>query len=132
MQRVVLLVHNKAKETISLRHFNVSVAPAGLTKGVKALVSGKAPPDLSGFTDVADFVERAGYASESEGEDAAAGRVEVGQAVGRNNPANRTSRIRLHEVSPCRMISWCAARATAVLTPRFGVRRWGRGWSCSC
>lgn len=98
MQRVVLLVHNKAKDTISMRHFNVSVAPSGLTKGVKALVSGKAPPDLSGFADVADFVERAGYASESEGEDAAAGRVELGQALGRNNAPDRTSRVRLHEV----------------------------------
>lgn len=96
---MVLMVHNKEKETISLRHFSVSVKPSGLTKGVKALVQGKTLPDLSNFTDIADFVERSGAASESEAEDADASRLTLGQPLGRHNLANRTSRVRLHEVS---------------------------------
>jgi ribosome biogenesis protein SSF1/2 len=98
MQRVVLLVHNKEEGTISLRHFCISVAASGLTKGVKALVQGKQLPDLSRFEDVADFIEKAGFASESEGEDAAASRVTMATDLGRTNMAQRTSRVRLHEV----------------------------------
>jgi ribosome biogenesis protein SSF1/2 len=95
------MVHNKDKGTISLRHFSVSTRPSGLTKGVKALVLGKKLPDMSSFTDVADFVERAGFASESEGEDAEASRVTLRQHLGRHNIAHRTSRVRLHEVCTC-------------------------------
>lgn len=100
VQRVILLVHNKESDTISLRHFCISVAPSGLTKGIKALVQGKALPDLSRFNDIADFIERSGYASESEGEDAAASRVTLGQNLGRINLAQRQSRVKLHEVRP--------------------------------
>jgi ribosome biogenesis protein SSF1/2 len=95
---VILLSCDPDTELISLRHFCISVTPSGLTKGVKALIQGHKLPDLSGFTDVADFIEKAGYASESEGEDAAASRVTMGQDVGRANFAQRTSRIKLHEV----------------------------------
>jgi ribosome biogenesis protein SSF1/2 len=98
LQRVILLTHNKEKDTISLRHFCISVAPSGLTKGIKALVQGKVLPDLSRFNDIADFVERSGYASESEGDDAAASRVTLGQNLGHNNLAQRQSRVKLHEV----------------------------------
>ena len=110
-QRVVLLTHNKAADTISLRHYCISVARSGLTKGVKALVGGRDVPDLSRFNDVADYIEKAGFASESEGEDAAASRVETGVAKG----GAKTWRVRLHEAR-CRLYpgtwssSGCAAR----------------------
>ena len=55
-------------------------------------------PDLSQFTDVAEFIERSGYGSESDGEDAAASRVTLSQTLGRGNLALRTSRIKVHEV----------------------------------
>jgi hypothetical protein len=93
---VVLLSHNKSTDTISLRHYTISLTPSGLTKGIKALVTGqKAPPDLSRFASVADFVEKAGYASDSDVEDAA--KVQVQQS---GNSTQR-SRVRLHEVRPC-------------------------------
>ena len=98
MQRVVLLVHHKEAGTISVRHYCISVAPSGLSKGVKALVEGKKLPDLSKYTDIADYIERAGMASESEGEDAAASRVTLAQDLGRTNMAQRKSRVKLHEV----------------------------------
>lgn len=110
MQRVILLVNNKESGTLSLRHYCISVAPCGLTKGIKALVQAKALPDLSRFTDVADFVEKAGYATESEGEDAAVSKVTLAQNIGKTNLAQRQSRVKLHEV--CSDISFrglCAA-----------------------
>lgn len=98
MQRVVLLTYSKTSDTISFRHYCVSVTPSGLSKGVKALVQRGDVPDLSGFTDLADYVERGGYGSESEGEEAAASRVTLSQSLGRGNLSQRTSRIKLHEV----------------------------------
>lgn len=93
VQRVVLLSHSRATDTISLRQYTISLAPTGLTKGIKALVTGKAaPPDLSRFASVADFVEKAGYASDSDVEDAA--KVQVQQRKG----GSQRSRVRLHEV----------------------------------
>ncbi len=71
---------------------------AGLHKSIKQLVQGKAAPDLGALQDVADFVTRSGYGSESEGEDAEASRVMLAQGLGRGNVAARQSRIRLHEV----------------------------------
>ena len=91
-------MHNKEAQTISVRHYCISVAPSGLTKGVKALVEGKKLPDLSKYTDIADYIEKSGMASESEGEDAAASRVTLGQDLGRTNVAQRKSRVKLHEV----------------------------------
>lgn len=91
LQRIVLLSHNKGSDTVSLRHYCISLTPAGLTKGIKALVTTKAAPDLSQFSSVADFVERAGYASDSDPDEATrvtAPHAERGQA----------SRVRLHEV----------------------------------
>jgi ribosome biogenesis protein SSF1/2 len=98
MQRVVLLSYNKEQNTISFRHYSVSLAPSGLTKGVKALLHKNNVPDLSHFSSVSEFVEKAGYGSESEGEEAAAARVSIGSVHGGN--AAKRSRVRLHEVRP--------------------------------
>eukprot|EP00892_Ulva_mutabilis_P007000 jgi/Ulvmu1/4672/UM002_0403.1 len=92
-QRIVLLSHNKATDTVSMRHYCISLAPAGLTKGIKALVTSKAAPDLSQFSSVADFVERAGYASDSDADDAA-------QVTAPQTSRGQASRVRLHEIGP--------------------------------
>lgn len=93
VQRVVLMSHNKDTDTISLRHYTISLTPTGLTKGIKSLVTGKAKtPDLSKFASVADFVEKAGYASDSDAEDAA--KVQVHH----KSSSSQRSRVRLHEV----------------------------------
>lgn len=76
---------------MSLRHYCISLTPAGLTKGIKALVTSKAAPDLSHFSSVADFVQRAGYASDSDVDDAA-------RVAAPHSERGQSSRVRLHEV----------------------------------
>lgn len=99
-QRVVLLSYDKASATISLRHYSISVAPSGLRKSLKGLLTRRDLPDLGLMTDIAEYVTRSGYASESDGEDADAARVALAQDLGKGNAAGRQSRVRLHEIGP--------------------------------
>ncbi|GFR45635.1 hypothetical protein Agub_g7043, partial [Astrephomene gubernaculifera] len=99
-QRVVLLSRDKDTGIIRLRHYGISVAPSGLRKSVKGLLSRREVPDLSGFRDVSEFVTKSGYGSESEGEDAETSRVTLASDLGRGNVASRQSRVRLHEMGP--------------------------------
>ncbi|GIL97172.1 hypothetical protein Vretimale_2907, partial [Volvox reticuliferus] len=99
-QRVVLLSRDKESGVIRLRHYSIAVAPSGLRKSVKALLSNREVPDLGTFRDVSEFVTKSGYGSESEGEDAEASRVTLAQNMGRGNVAARQSRVRLHELGP--------------------------------
>ncbi|GLC37337.1 hypothetical protein PLESTM_000570100 [Pleodorina starrii] len=99
-QRVVLLSRDKETGIIRLRHYSIAVAPSGLRKSVKALLSRREVPDLGSFRDVSEFVTKSGYGSESEGEDAEASRVTLAQDLGRGNVASRQSRVRLHELGP--------------------------------
>ncbi len=64
-QRVVLLARDKETGLISLRHFTISVAPSGLRKSLKGLLTKREAPDLGKCADVADFVTKSGYASVS-------------------------------------------------------------------
>ncbi|GFH07587.1 brix domain-containing protein, partial [Haematococcus lacustris] len=99
-QRVVLLALDKATGVIRLRHYTISLAPSGLRKGLKGLLQRSSLPDMSSMQDVAEFMTRGGYGSESEGEEAEASRVTLGQDLGKGNAAGRASRVRLHEVGP--------------------------------
>lgn len=100
-QRIVLLNHDKESGRISLRHYSIGVAPTGLKKSLKGLLTQrKDVPDLSAMTDVSDFITKSGYGSESEGEDAEASKVTLGQDMGKGNMASRQSRIRLYEIGP--------------------------------
>ncbi|KAJ9530965.1 hypothetical protein QJQ45_028746 [Haematococcus lacustris] len=85
---------------IRLRHYTISLAPSGLRKGLKGLLQRSSLPDMSSMQDVAEFMTRGGYGSESEGEEAEASRVTLGQDLGKGNAAGRASRVRLHEVGP--------------------------------
>eukprot|EP00198_Chlamydomonas_reinhardtii_P009173 XP_001698510.1 predicted protein [Chlamydomonas reinhardtii] len=62
-QRVVLLSRDKESGLIRLRHYGISVAPSGLRKSVKGLLSRREVPDLSAFRDVSEFVTKSGYGS---------------------------------------------------------------------
>ncbi|PNH02398.1 Peter Pan-like protein, partial [Tetrabaena socialis] len=99
-QRVVLLSRDKESGVIRLRHYCISVAPSGLRKSVKGLLSQREVPDLGAFRDVSEFITKSGFASESEGEDAEVSRVTLSQDLGRGNVASRQSRVRLHEMGP--------------------------------
>ena len=43
----MLLSYDKATQRISLRHYSITAAPSGVSKGVKSLVNQRAVPDLS-------------------------------------------------------------------------------------
>lgn len=122
-QRVVLVSRDAAgpdPSRVSVRHFSVSVAPSGLRRPIKDLLTSRRGgsanrplPDLGGMADAAELLADAGYGSESEGEDAEAARVAVAvggskkqQAAANSSAAaaapaaTRQSRVRLHEVGP--------------------------------
>lgn len=98
-QRVLLLDYNKSTGRISMRHFSIAVAPSGVSKNLKQLLARKDLPDMGRMADVAEFLTRSGYGSESEGEDAEQSRVELPQEAGAKQGA-RQSRVRLYEVGP--------------------------------
>ena len=63
LQRILLLSYDKASKRIHLRHYSVSAQPSGVSKGVKALVSQRAVPDMSHVQDVSEFLSKSGYGS---------------------------------------------------------------------
>jgi len=97
-QRVVLLNHNPETGRISMRHYNIGVQPSGVSKGIRNLVQRKSLPDMSSMADVSEFIAKAGYGSESEGDEAAESRITLAQDMGRGNLATKQSRVKLHEV----------------------------------
>eukprot|EP01023_Acetabularia_acetabulum_P048771 TRINITY_DN5169_c0_g1_i10.p1 TRINITY_DN5169_c0_g1~~TRINITY_DN5169_c0_g1_i10.p1 ORF type:complete len:456 (-),score=69.48 TRINITY_DN5169_c0_g1_i10:134-1417(-) len=99
-KRVVLFDYNKESGMLSLRHYGIQVAPTGVSKGVKALVQRKALPDLSGYNNISEFIQKAGYGSESEGEEAEMSKVTLPQTFGRGNIEEHRSRVRLQEIGP--------------------------------
>ena len=70
--------------------------------------------------DVADYLTKGGYGSESEGEDAADSRVMLERDMGRGNLAARQSRVRLQEVT-------AMAKGTWTHLPLFRRECWPRG-----
>ncbi|KAL4451376.1 hypothetical protein ABPG77_009448 [Micractinium sp. CCAP 211/92] len=98
-QRVLLLDYNKQSRRISMRHYSIAVAPSGVSKNLKHLLARKDLPDMGRMADVAEFLTRSGYGSESEGEEAEQSRVELPAEAGAR-PGARQSRVRLYEVGP--------------------------------
>ncbi|KAL4420706.1 hypothetical protein ABPG75_010362 [Micractinium tetrahymenae] len=98
-QRVLLLDYNKGSGRISMRHYSIAVAPSGVSKNLKHLLARKDLPDMGRMADVAEFLTRSGYGSESEGEEAEQSRVELPAEAGAR-PGARQSRVRLYEVGP--------------------------------
>jgi ribosome biogenesis protein SSF1/2 len=119
-QRVVLVSRDAAgpdATKVSVRHYSVSVAPSGLRRPIKDLLTSRRGgsanrplPDLGGMADAAELLAEAGYGSESEGEDAEAARVALPASSSKKGaaaasasgqaPATRQSRVRLHEIGP--------------------------------
>ncbi len=63
LQRILLLSYDKASKRIHLQHYSVSAQPGGVSKGVKALISQRAVPDVSHVQDVSEFLSKSGYGS---------------------------------------------------------------------
>tara|TARA_B110000977_G_C11089844_1_gene496318 strand:- start:6072 stop:7634 length:1563 start_codon:yes stop_codon:yes gene_type:complete len=102
-QRAVLIDYNKETNRFQFRHYSISAAPTGANKHLRKLLQTRQAPDLGALTDVSEFFERAGDisdASDSEGEDAVAARVDLTQDYNRVAKAESRSRVILQEIGP--------------------------------
>ncbi|XP_043698519.1 peter Pan-like protein [Telopea speciosissima] len=98
-QRIVLLNYNKETKLIDFRHYSIRLQPIGVSRRLRKFVLNHQAPDLKSLQDVSDFVTRAGYGSESEGDDEAA-TVSLPSDLGRVNRASTKSAVKLQEIGP--------------------------------
>jgi len=101
-QRVLLLEYSPDTKRISLRHYSIAVKAAGVAKNLKKLLDRKQDAlNLGTMQDISDFITKSGYGSESEGEDAEAGKVEIEETTSRGDVrGTRQSRVKLTEIGP--------------------------------
>lgn len=101
-QRVLLLEYDKETRRISLRHYSIAIKPAGVARNLKKLLDRRQEmPDMSKMRDIAEFMTKSGYGSESEGEDAEVGRVEIADTDKKGSiRGSRQSRVKLSEIGP--------------------------------
>ncbi|XP_066253597.1 protein Peter pan [Euwallacea similis] len=100
VRRCVLLNYNPTTKLIEFRHYNIKVAPTGLSKGVKKMVQGKVP-NLARCQDISEFFSKTAAMSESEAEDDAANHVTINQKIiSRGNMESGKSAIKLTELGP--------------------------------
>ncbi|KAJ0537465.1 putative Brix domain-containing protein [Helianthus annuus] len=98
-QRIVLLNYNKETKLIDFRHYSIRLQPVGVSRRIRKFVQNHKVPDLSSLQDVSDFITKAGYGSESEGDEEAA-TVSLASDVGRVNKASTKSAVKLQEIGP--------------------------------
>ncbi|XP_050364683.1 peter Pan-like protein isoform X2 [Argentina anserina] len=98
-QRILLLHYNEDTKLIDFRHYSIRLEPVGVSRRISKFVQKHQVPDLRNLQDVSDFVTKAGYGSESEGDDEAA-TVTLGSDLGRVNRASSKSAIKLQEIGP--------------------------------
>ncbi|KAL9397345.1 hypothetical protein Peur_011598 [Populus x canadensis] len=98
-QRIVLLNYNKDTKLIDFRHYSIKLQPVGVSRRLRKFVQNRQVPDLRNLQDVSDFVTKAGYGSESEGDDEAA-TVTLANDLGRVNKASTKSAVKLQEIGP--------------------------------
>lgn len=97
IRRCCLLHYDSEKELFDLRHYSIRVVPIEICKGVKKLL-GRKVPDLGKFSDVSEYMTKAGLLSDSEAEDDPNARVTVPHEKSRGVPIK--SSIRLSELGP--------------------------------
>ncbi|CAD7699962.1 unnamed protein product [Ostreobium quekettii] len=97
-KRVLLLDYNRERDAIVLRHYSIRLPVSGTRKSIKTLLEHKAP-DMGHMADISELISKSGYASESEAEDAAEGRVTLTDAFSAS-AAKRQRRVKLHEIGP--------------------------------
>lgn len=100
VRRCVLMNYNPSTKLIDFRHYNIKVAPVGISKGVKKVVQGKVP-NLAKCEDISEFFSKTGVLSESEAEDDPSNYITVPQKLQtRGNMESGKSAIRLNELGP--------------------------------
>lgn len=57
IRRCVLLNYNPSTKLIEFRHYNIKVAPTGISKGVKKITQGRVP-NLARCTDISEFFSK--------------------------------------------------------------------------
>lgn len=98
-QRIVLLNYNAETKLVDFRHYSIRLQPVGVSKRLRKFVQNHQVPDLRNLQDVSDFVTKAGYGSESEGDEEAA-TVALTSDLGRVNRASTKSAVKLQEIGP--------------------------------
>ncbi|KAI8349604.1 Brix domain-containing protein [Mortierella sp. GBAus27b] len=99
-RRVVLMNYNSETKHIDFRHYSIAVKPVGVSKSIKRVITTEIP-DMTGFSDISDYVLRGAFASESDVEDGPESTVTLGQDfVGRNNRKQDQRAIKLVELGP--------------------------------
>ncbi|KAF4381391.1 hypothetical protein G4B88_029746 [Cannabis sativa] len=98
-QRIVLLNYNKDTKLVDFRHYSIRLQPVGVSRRIRKFVQNHQVPDLRNLQDVSDFITKAGYGSESEGDDEAA-TVTLASDISRVNRASTKSAIKLQEIGP--------------------------------
>ncbi|XP_071717034.1 peter Pan-like protein isoform X1 [Rutidosis leptorrhynchoides] len=98
-QRIVLLNYNKDTKVIDFRHYSIRLQPVGVSRRIRKFVQNHQVPDLRSLQDVSDFVTKAVYGSESEGDDEAA-TVNLASDLGRINKACTKSAVKIQEIGP--------------------------------
>eukprot|EP00889_Picochlorum_renovo_P002798 jgi/Picre1/29828/NNA_005210.t1 len=98
----VAFEYNAESKRIVLRHYSIAVKAAGVAKNLKKLLDRKREtPDLGALEDISELMTKSGYGSESEGEDAEAGKVELEDRNRKGEfRGTRQSRIKLTEIGP--------------------------------
>ncbi|RID43836.1 hypothetical protein BRARA_I00672 [Brassica rapa] len=98
-QRLVLLNYNKDTKLIDFRHYSIRLQPVGVSRRLRKFVEKHEVPDLRNLQDVSDFVTKAGYGSESEGDEEGA-TVTLSSDIGRVNRGSTKSAVKLQEIGP--------------------------------
>ena len=114
-QRLVLLSYDAESNRVHFRQYSINAEPTGVSKGVKRLLQRKDLPDLGELGDVGDYLQRAGYDSESDAEGVLGGEdnsVDLPASFGSKTSGMRAtaaggaegggarSRVKLHEIGP--------------------------------
>ena len=104
-KRVLLFNLDKESGDMDVRHYAIGATRADVNRPLRKMLQRRKLPDLGGAEDVADFMLKGGYFSDSDASDAEGlgdhGRVTLADDYGgRGNRAGRQSVVKLSEIGP--------------------------------
>ena len=98
-RRVVLFHYRKDDGTVEMRHYAIRAQPVGVSSAIKRVLQSRIP-NLGDLDDIADFVEGAGNASDSEAEEESSKVVLPDRYIGKGNAKAQQSAMKLSELGP--------------------------------
>ena len=98
-RRIVLFHYRKDNETVEMRHYAIRAQPVGVSSAIKRVLQSRIP-NLGDLDDIADFVEGAGNASDSEAEEESSKVVLPDRFIGKGNAKSQQSAMKLSELGP--------------------------------